>query len=85
MTQSQGIGDLYRIFTTAKRDGIDYNLAYIPASFDVPHREEFDTAYMQALYATGRRMAESSFKWEKYPPGYEPDTLPLAAGEHPAP
>lgn len=85
LTQSQGIGDLYRIFTTTKRDGVDYNLAYIPASFDVEHREEFDTAYMQALYATGRSMAVAGFKWQKYPPGYEPDTLPLSGGEKAAP
>ena len=33
LTKSQGVGDLYRIYVYAQRDGIDYNLAYIPAGF----------------------------------------------------
>lgn len=71
LTQTQGIGDLYRIFATTQRDGIDYNLAYIPPTFDAPHREEFDTNYMRLLYETGRRMAAGGYKWEKSPPGYD--------------
>lgn len=78
LTQSQGVGDLYRIFATAQRDKVDFNLAYIPSSFNFPHREEFDTQYMQQLYATGRSMAASGFPWQKYPPGYEADSLPLS-------
>jgi predicted acylesterase/phospholipase RssA len=72
LTQTQGVGDLYRIYLTAQRDGLDYNLAYIPPSFTVPHREEFDTAYMRQLYATGQSLAGSGYKWSKYPPGYSP-------------
>lgn len=75
LTQTQGLGDLYRIFLTAQRDRIDYNLAYIPPTFDVPHREEFDTRYMQQLYETGRRMAASGYPWEKAPPGYDRGVL----------
>ena len=71
LTETQGIGDLYRIYTTTHRDGIDFNLAYIPASFTVPHREEFDTGYMQKLFETGRAMAVGGYPWQKYPPGYE--------------
>ncbi|RJF94281.1 patatin family protein [Sphingomonas cavernae] len=70
LTQTQGIGDLYRIFTTTRRDGIDYNLAFIPPTFNVPHREEFDTNYMQHLFATGRQMAVAGYRWQKFPPGY---------------
>lgn len=71
LTQTQGVGDLYRIFATSQRDGIDYNLAYIPDSFNVPHRAEFDTYYMQQLFALGRQMGAAGYPWEKYPPGYE--------------
>ncbi len=71
LTQTQGIGDLYRIFATSQRDGIDYNLAFIPPTFDVPHKEEFDTNYMRQLFAVGRQMAATGFPWQKYPPGYE--------------
>ena len=73
LTQSQGVGDLYRIYVTTERDGIDYNLAYIPSTFDVVHpKEQFDTAYMNELYATGERMAVAGYSWEKFPPGYQP-------------
>jgi hypothetical protein len=33
LIQTQGLGDLYRIYTTAQQDGLDYNLAYIGADF----------------------------------------------------
>jgi predicted acylesterase/phospholipase RssA len=67
---TQGIGDLYRIFTTTEKDHMDFNLAYIPSTFNVPHKEEFDTSYMQQLYETGRQMAQAGYHWQKYPPGY---------------
>ena len=71
LTRTQGIGDLYRIYTTSNRDGIDFNLTYIPASFNVPHREEFDTNYMQQLYAVGKQMAQAGYQWQKFPPGFD--------------
>ena len=33
LIHSQGIGDLYRIYATAQRDGVDFNLGFIPSSF----------------------------------------------------
>jgi predicted acylesterase/phospholipase RssA len=71
LTTTQGIGDLYRIYSTAQRDGIEFNLAYIPPSFTQHGKEEFSTAYMRELYATGKRMAEAGYNWGKHPPGYE--------------
>ena len=53
LIQYQGIGDLYRIYSVTQRDGIDFNLAYIPPTFKTPHRTEFDTDYMRALYDLG--------------------------------
>lgn len=72
LIQTQGVGDLYRIYMTTQRDGFDYNLAFIPPSFNVAHREEFDTNYMQKLYAAGRQLGQAGYVWEKYPPGYAP-------------
>ena len=71
LTRTQGIGDLYRIYTTANRDGIDFNLTYIPPSFNTPHNEQFDTAYMQALYKVGLDAAKAGYTWQKYPPGFD--------------
>ncbi|MCP3713287.1 patatin-like phospholipase family protein [Paraburkholderia sp. CNPSo 3274] len=70
MIQSQGVGDLYRIYATANRDGVEYNLAFIPASFNAPHKEEFDTEYMRALYNTAYNMALKGYPWTHVPPGF---------------
>ena len=71
MIRTQGIGDLYRIYTTSQRDGIEFNLTYIPATFNTPHREQFDTAYMQSLYKVAFDEAKAGPRWDKYPPGLE--------------
>src|SRR4029078_5203891 len=33
LIKSQGVGDLYELYLIAKRNNMDYNLAYIPADF----------------------------------------------------
>ncbi len=71
LLQTQGIGDLYRIYVNAQRDAIDYNLAFIPTDFRVAPREPFDREYMSALYAVGERMARAGYPWQKTPPAYE--------------
>lgn len=71
LTRTQGVGDLYRIFATTERDGIDFNLTYIPPTFNTPHLEEFDTNYMRELYAVGKQAGLAGNAWHKYPPGYE--------------
>ena len=71
LTRTQGVGDLYRIYATTQRDGIDFNLTYIPPTFNTPHLEEFDTNYMRELYAVGRKVAQTAYPWQKYPPGFE--------------
>jgi hypothetical protein len=73
LIRTQGIGDLYRIFVTSHRDGLDYNLAFIPASFSATRTEAFDTVYMRKLYALGRESAVAGYQWSKTPPGYNAD------------
>lgn len=53
LIRTQGTGDLYRIYPGARCDGLDYNLASIPADFDRELKEPFDPAYMQALFDLG--------------------------------
>jgi len=72
LIRTQGIGDLYRIYLGAQRDGIDYNLAYIPDNFELTQREPFDKHYMQLLFDLGYKMAKSGYPWKKQPPGFEP-------------
>ncbi len=71
LIHTQGLGDLFRIYLTTQRDGIDFHLAYIPASFDAPHEQEFDTEYMRALFKFGYDMAVPGYPWHKAPPGYD--------------
>lgn len=72
MIQSQGIGDLYRIFIISQRDGLDYNLAYIPATFKVQKEEAFDPVYMGQLFDVGYELAAKGYPWQKLPPSYDP-------------
>ncbi len=72
MIQSQGSGDLYRIFIISQRDGLDYNLAYIPATFNALKEEAFDPVYMGRLFDVGYEMAAKGYPWQKLPPGYDP-------------
>lgn len=50
MIASSGVNDAYRIYTTARRDGIAFRLAYIGENFTVPSPRPFDRKYMNALY-----------------------------------
>lgn len=70
LIQTQGVGDLYRIYATTERDGVDFNLAYIPASFDVPLNEPFEQHYMDELFKLGYELGRAGYDWVKVPPGY---------------
>jgi len=78
LIHSQGIGDLYQLYLTAQRDGLDYNLAYIPADFDVERKEPFDSEYMHELFELGFNMARHGYPWAKHPPGFGPGEVPGA-------
>jgi len=68
MIKSQGVGDLYELYLFAKRNGIDYNLAYIPADFLDTSTQSFDPVYMTKLYDLGYQMAANGYPWKKVPP-----------------
>ena len=71
LIETQGRGDLYRIFALSQRDHVDFNLAYIPATFSVPHpKDDFDNGYMRQLFQFGYDLAASGHEWAKSPPGY---------------
>ncbi len=61
--QTQGFGDLFRIYITSKQDGVDFNLAYIDSGFNFPHKEEFDTEYMSALFNYAQAKAIAGDSW----------------------
>lgn len=63
-------GDIYRLYATAKRRGLDFNLAYIPSDFKPNSKELFDKKEMQRLFKRGYDDAVNGYKWHKTPPGY---------------
>jgi predicted acylesterase/phospholipase RssA len=71
LIKNQGIGDLYRIYSVTRRDGIDFNLASIPADFTDTSDEPFDQKYMIALFNRGYDLASHNYSWAKAPPGME--------------
>jgi hypothetical protein len=70
MIASNGVGDLYRIYTTAQRDHIEFNLAMIGEDFKQPYTAPFDHAYMVKLFEYGLWKARDGYAWAKVPPGY---------------
>jgi hypothetical protein len=72
LIKTQGVGDLYRLYTFARRDGLDYNLAAIPGDFPPPPKEMFDQNYMNKLFDVAYDMAQKGYPWQKYPPFFNP-------------
>jgi hypothetical protein len=68
LIKSQGVGDLYELFVFAKKNGMDYNLAYIPGDFIDTSTQAFDPVYMTKLYDLGFRLARAGYPWKKTPP-----------------
>jgi predicted acylesterase/phospholipase RssA len=71
LTKYQGLGDLYRLYVGAQRDGVEYNLITIPEGFTAQSQEIFDPAYMSALFDVGYQMGRSGSQWQKKPPGVD--------------
>jgi predicted acylesterase/phospholipase RssA len=64
LIKQQGIGDLVRIYSTARRDGMEFHLAFIPAEIEDDSAEPFDPVYMQKLFDLGYRMAVDGYPWQ---------------------
>jgi len=76
MIKAAVVGDLYRIFAFARRDGIDFNYTGIPDDYEPLSTEMFDQAEMNRLFQVGYQLGMSSNPWRSTPPGYE--TMPVA-------
>lgn len=69
---ANALGDTYRTYLAARRDGIAYNLAVIPETFRQEPKSAFDPDYMTALFEHGRAHGRSGRPWLKSPPGFVP-------------
>jgi predicted acylesterase/phospholipase RssA len=67
-----------RAYLAAKRSGVDFNIATIPADFNVPSRGPFDPDYMTALFQRGETLGKSATPFGSAPPPYPgPPALPV--------
>jgi hypothetical protein len=65
---TQGVGDLYRMYSNALRDGIAFRAVWVPESFTMQEQQPFDPAYMKALYKVGFEMGRNGIPWATQPP-----------------
>jgi len=72
MLTASGNNDLLLTYFVSRRDGVDYNLAFIGSDFAGARSGEFEPAYMQALYDYGRRRGAMGGLWYKAPPALTP-------------
>ena len=73
LIRNQGVGDLHRIYGQAQRDGVDFNLAHIPADFRDQPTEAFDPVYMKSLFDIAYQLGKNGYAWKKAPPGVTPE------------
>ncbi len=69
---SQHRNDIYRIYRMAKDSGADFNLAFVPQSFEAKPNEAFDARYQTALFNESLRLARSGRAWVGIPPDIAP-------------
>lgn len=67
LIRTQGVGDMFRVYSAAQRDGLEFHLADIPEDFDTHPAEQFDPVYMRQLFDLGHNLAKSGFPWKRTP------------------
>jgi len=71
MIDSQGGGDLYRLYAFTQPHHVDFNLAYIPTSFISKPSEPFDPVEMARIFQFGFDEACQGYQWHKRPPSLD--------------
>ncbi|MBT8440758.1 MAG: patatin-like phospholipase family protein [Gammaproteobacteria bacterium] len=80
LIRTQGMGDLYRLYLGTLRDGTGFKLASVPPDLELTANEDFDPAYMKALFELAYSLARNGYDWQTSPPGIALSTnLPAAA------
>lgn len=63
-------------YAAAKRSGVEFNVATIPAGFNAPSKGPFDPKYMGALFHTGYEQGRSAAAFADKPPPYPSGPAP---------
>lgn len=64
LIKSQGLGDLAKLYVVARENDFDYQVAYIPDSFELESKEAFDRDYMRELFRLGYELGVSDRAWK---------------------
>ncbi len=57
--------DLFRLYSVAEGDGVDFNYVSLPHDYESRGKEMFDPAEMKRLFDLGFDMAKGGYKWRK--------------------
>ena len=68
LIKNQGIGDLYRMYALAQRDGIAFNATWVPESFTMKETTPFEPKFMRALFELGYERGKTGVAWSRQPP-----------------
>jgi hypothetical protein len=68
MIHYSGYNDVIRLYAITKRDGVDYNLAYVKSDFPPVKHEPFDPSFLQKLFDYGYEQGRAGYHWGKSPP-----------------
>jgi predicted patatin/cPLA2 family phospholipase len=63
LIKSQGLGDLAKLYVVARENDFDYQVAYIPDSFELESKEAFDRDYMRELFQLGYELSREDRVW----------------------
>jgi hypothetical protein len=73
--RTQGLGDLYRIYLGALRDGLEFKVTFLPTDSYRKTPEPFDREYMVELFERAYDLAQGGYPWADAPPGFEVERL----------
>lgn len=69
LIRGSAVGDVYRLYAIAQRDGIGFNVTAVPAKVPCPEPvEDFDRAFMQCLFDFGGSLLDRGDLWSDAPP-----------------
>ena len=69
MIKQAALNDLYRIYSFAQRDQLEFYYVDIPNEFEIKSKEPFDRDEMNRLFELGYQKALSENPWRASPPG----------------
>lgn len=72
MIFASGGNDVIRMYTRARADGVDFNLAYIGPDFTTELKSPFEQSYMRTLFDYGFQHGKAGGEWVKVPPFLDP-------------